>query len=240
MNKRGYICFVWDDGFLTDKTVALQEQLDRGISPKGTSFLVGSTVIGSSLDRLHVSDCLEMLDAGWDFEDHTYTHPVGTTQFADLTGDEMREQLQESNDFFTDVLHTAKPDHWSIPGGTLTKKILDIVGRERKTIMVGGSRYITSLTNGLMLPSFDMSPTYQYTSNLDTGGVRKNTIRKVIDDVVKYGYGAVLFGHDMTNADEVDAYTDALDYSLASGAQLVTLSEMYEIFNWRKNDIPVK
>lgn len=44
----------------------------------------------------------------------------------------------------------------------------------------------------------------------------------------------------MTNADEVDAYTDALDYSLASGAQLVTLSEMYEIFNWRKNDIPVK
>lgn len=241
MDKRGYIAFVWDDGFLTDKTIAMQMQLDRGLNPKGTSYIIGQAVLGTSANRLHVDDCLEMLDNGWDLQDHTFTHPTTTHQFVDFTGTEMREELQKSNDFFVNTLHTAIPQHWSIPGGTLTKKVLDVVGRERKTIMVGGSRFITPYTNALTFPSFDISPTYEYIASRDASTTdRKLTIRKVIDDVVKYGYGAVLYCHEMVDQSEIDAYEDALDYALQSGSQLVTVSEMYDIFKPRGYNNPIK
>lgn len=239
MDKRGYICFVWDDGFLTDKTVALQKQLDRGIDPKGTSFVIASSVLGTNSDRLHIADCKEMLDYGWDIQDHTFSHSLNPS-FSEMTGEQIREDLQRANDFFINTLNTAKPEHWSVPGGTLSRKLLDVVSRERKTIMVGGSRFITPYTNALMLPSFDISPTYEYISDLDESGDRKQTIRKVIDDVVKYGYGAVLYCHEMSDLAEVEAYEDALDYAIASGAQLVTLTEMYNIFKWRGYNFPMK
>lgn len=241
MDKRGYICFVWDDGFKTDKTVAMQMQVDRGLSPKGTSFLIGNHVINDEPTRLNIAECKEMLDLGWDFQDHSYSHPVITSQFVDLTGDEMREDLQLMNDLFENYLHIPKPEHWSIPGGTLSEKVLNVVGRERKTIMVGGSRFITPYSNALMLPSFDISPLYEYTESRDiTTSNRKITIRKVIDDVIKYGYGAVLYCHNMAEQTEMEAYEDALDYAITSGAQLVTLTEMYNIFKWRGYNIPVK
>lgn len=240
MDKRGYICFVWDDGFKTDKTVAMKMQLDRGLKPKGTSFIVGYHVVNNEPARLNIEECREMLDYGWDFQDHSYSHPVITSDFVDLTGDEMRADLQQMNDLFENKLHIPKPEHWSIPGGTLNEKVLNVVGRERKTIMVGGSRFITPYSNALMLPSFDISPKYKYIDYLDESGDRKQTIRKVIDDVVKYGYGAVLYCHEMSDSAEIEAYKDALDYSIASGAQLVTLTEMYNIFRWRGYNFPMK
>lgn len=234
----GYIAIVIDDGRKTDVTVGLQKQLDRGMTPKGTSYIVGS-YIGSSDSWMDVSDCKTLLDNGWDLQDHTYTHGVYDDAFWTKTGNEIREELQLMNDFFTETLGTAKPKHWSIPGGTLTRKILDVVGRERETIMVGGSKFITPYSNALMFPSFDISPTYNQTKTSALSN-RSATIYKVIDDCVTNNYACALFCHELEEQSEIDAYTDVLDYGLKSGAQFVTVSELYDIFKPRKVYIPVR
>jgi len=235
---QGCIAVVIDDGRKTDLTVGLQEQLNRGMIPKGTSYIVGN-YIGSSDDYLSVSDCKTLLNNGWDLEDHTYTHGVGDDSFYLKTGDEIRAELQEMNDFFVETLGTAKPKHWSIPGGSLNRKILDIVGRERETIMVGGSKFITPYSNALMLPSYDISPTYnQSATSADSS--RTITIRKIIDDCVKYGYGCALFCHELEEQTEIDAYRDVLDYGLWSGARFVTVSELWELYRPIKVNYPVR
>lgn len=226
--NQGCIALVIDDGHKTDLTVGLQEQLNRGMTPKGTSYIVGS-YIGSADTWLTVDDCKELLDNGWDLQDHTWRHGVYDDAFWQKTGEEIRAELQQMNTFFEETLHTAKPEHWSIPGGSLNRRILDIVRRERKTIMVGGSKFITKRSNALMLPSFDISPTYNQ-SAISTDSSRIITIRKVIDDCVKYGYGCALYCHELSDSAEKDAYRDVLDYGKWAGAKFVTVSELYDIY----------
>lgn len=225
MRKRGYICIVFDDGFKTDLTIGLQEQLDRGMTPKGTSYIIGSAVENwySGSTRMNADDCREILSHGWDLQDHSYHHYL--TQFdgggmENMTYAQLNEELDASDNLFRNVLGIYEPEHFSIPGGTLTKLMMDAIGARRKTIMVGGGKMITPYTNRLTVPSFDIST---FNANID----------KIIDDTVEFGLASVLYAHELSDATAVAQYRHVLDYGLASGAEFVNVRDLWELFNWK-------
>lgn len=159
-HKQGHICFVFDDGFVSDLT-AMQEQINRGINPKGTSFIIGGAIGGDG--RLTVEQCKTLLNNGWDLQDHSWSHM--NPHIHEMTGNELRADLKRMDDFFTNSLGVSKPKHYSIPGGTMTKLMQNVIGRERRTMMVGGSKILTSSSNRLMFNAFDISPSYSMVFN---------------------------------------------------------------------------
>ena len=222
MRKRGYLCIVFDDGFKTDLTIGLQEQLDRRMTPKGTSYVIGHAVDNwySGSTRMNADDCKELLSYGWDIQDHSYHHYLTNPGMEDMTYEELNEELDLSDNFFRNTLGIYQPEHFSIPGGTLTKLMMDAIGARRKTIMVGGGKILTPYTNRLTVTSFDIP---NYYANID----------KIIDDTVEFGLASVLYAHELSDSTAVEQYRHVLDYGLNSGAEFVNVRDLWELFKWK-------
>ena len=94
MKKQGYICIAFDDGNKTDLTIGVQEQLNRGMIPKGTSYIIGKYVAewAEGSPKMNTNDCLEMLGYGWDLEDHSYSHSYDGNM-TQMTTAELNQEL---------------------------------------------------------------------------------------------------------------------------------------------------
>lgn len=221
--KRGYIGVKFDDGYKSDLTLGLQAQLDRGMKPRGTSYICGQFVINGNTGRLNVNDCKELVEAGWTLGDHTFTHTLEGALLT-MTGDEIRLELSQMNDFFREYLNMPKPRIFNCPGGKIGRKAVEIISLEREGIAFGQPGvFVTPMTNRLNLPT----TSFAYSDN---GG----DAYALIDDAMENGY-AINFGfHEMTVGDaSYTAYCNILDYGLKIGATFVSMDDELDIFGMK-------
>lgn len=224
--REGMIAITFDDGFATDLTVALQSQLDRGMTPKGTSYIITNKVDG--VGRLSTDNVLSLVNNGWDVQCHSHTHPLDGPQggMTGLTAAQLHQEMQNVNAYFTSIGLPA-PDHHAFPGGDYNKLIRDVVGRYRKTMRTTTGSYATFLTQ---LPPWRVRPVSAF--NFDTASAATlNNIKWAIRTCKKYGLGAILFSHEFTSPEQIAQYGAILDYCLEQKIRLVTISEMYNEFH---------
>lgn len=209
--KQGLLAITFDDGFKTDLTVGLQEQLNRGMEPKGTSYIISSY---TGANRLTNEDKLTLVNHGWDLQCHSHTHPLGGPGggMTGLTAEELRQEMQNVNKHFVEDLGLPPPEHHSLPGGAYNKLILDVIGKYRKTMRTTTKRFFRNNINGAVLTLGD-----------------EENFRQTIDICMKYGVYAILLFHELDTEEKVDHYKAVLDYVQETGIRLVTISELYRI-----------
>lgn len=221
--NNGYIAIKFDDGNASDYTVAYQEQLKRGMTPKGTSFLIGSYIVNENPNSLTIAQCKELRDAGWSLQDHSYSHPSGESALINMTGDQILSQLHQQNEFFADYLNMPKPRIFQCPNGAINKLMQNVISLERDAIVFGQPYVLTTpFTN-----RFEMGTTFHEPQEGDPADI----VFRLIDDAMENGY-AVNFGfHAMdVGSSGHKAYCDILDYGIRVGATFVTLEEEIDIF----------
>jgi len=211
--KQGLIAFTWDDGHKTDVTVALQEQLDRGMEPKGTSYIITGA---SPTNRMNIAEKLTLVNNGWDLQCHTHNHPLGPN-LTGHTAEQLHEEMQLSNAHFRDELGLPEPKHLAYPGGGHNKLVRDIVGLYRTTMRTTVPMPLSKKPNWHEIPSFPFDP-----ENLE------RNIR-IIDACVDYGLCATFYAHEFDSQARIDAYRAMLDHCLNRKIRLVTMTELYDI-----------
>lgn len=207
------LALTFDDGFKTDLTIAMQEQLNRGWDAKGTSYIISSA---SSSGRLTPQEILQMIDQGWDIQCHTHTHPIDPS-LPGHTSDQLHYEMQEVNKFFNQTLGIPSPEHHAYPGGGNTKLVHNVLKRYRKTMRGTQPFFITDKPDWHELPTFPLG-----TPDTLQG------VKDAIDVCIKYGLSMTTYTHEINTVDREETYRAVLDYVAEKKIKLVTLSEMYE------------
>lgn len=212
--KKAMVALTFDDGFKTDLTVGLQMQLDRGMTPKGTSYIVPSFV---SAVRLTPAEQMQMASAGWDLQCHSQNHVLGGPQggSSGLTADELHKSMQDVNAYF-ESLGLPHPEHHAYPGGANTKLMRDIWGTYRKTLRTTQNWLFTENINFQQLPS----QTVENPANLEY-------YKKYLLTAKKYNLHCTLFLHELATPEMQEHYGKLLDFMIDEKINLVTISEMY-------------
>ena len=100
MIKGGAIAITFDDANSSDMLVGMQAMIDRGLEPKGTSYIPGSYV--GKTNRLTIENIVQMLSLGWDIQCHSYYHTIGGVNggMTSMTVQELMNDMKLQNDFF--------------------------------------------------------------------------------------------------------------------------------------------
>jgi len=212
--RQPLLMITFDDGFKTDLTIGLQEQLNRGMSPKGTSFIAPGLYPAL---RLSAEDQLELINNGWDIQCHSYNHPVNTG-FDNLTAEEIHQEMQAINEYFATVLNLPPPQFHAYPGSRHNKLVRDIVGRYRLAMRTTDERFISPKPDWHQVPSFNSE---------DTAENLLPKYRWVIEQCEKHGLCASILFHALDTEDKIAGYTGLLDLVQKSNVKLVTFTEMY-------------
>lgn len=213
--KEGLIAITFDDGFVTDLTVGLQAQLDRGMEPKGTSYIIPSW---TASNRLSASQQLELVNNGWDLQCHSYTHTTGGPNGGStgLTAAQLHQEMQNVNAYFETTLGLPAPEHHAYPGGASNTLMHNIWGRYRKTLRTTQAEFCPTKPNRYRVPSIG----FGNTSNLAA-------YYRIIDACDRHGLYMIAVLHELAG-DLVAHYGAILDYIKAkTNVRLVTISELY-------------
>ena len=208
------IAFTFDDSFKTDLTVGLQKQLDLGIKPKGTSYVITSPTYRNP-GRLSAEDMIHMINLGWDIQCHTHTHPVGAGGLTVYTAEQLYQEMQNVNTFFNDELGIPAPEHHAYPGGSSNDLVVNVLKRFRKT-MRGTQNFIVTDK-----PDWEQLPIYPYAKG---DGYDP---KKIVDLCAEKGTSAIFMIHELADPQLRSDYEDLLEYAVNSDVDLVTISELY-------------
>lgn len=216
---RPLLMITFDDGYKTDMTVGMQEQLNRGLEPKGTSFIAPG--LFPEL-RLTKAEQMEMINQGWDIECHTYNHPVDVG-FDNLTAPEIHTEMQLINEHF-ESMGLPFPQFHAYPGSKNNKLVRDIVGRYRLAMRTTDEGFITDKVDWHQVPSFNSAT---------TSDILIPKYQWMTDQMVKQGFCASVHFHALDTPDKILGYTTLLDLVLEKNIKLVTFTEMYREINRR-------
>lgn len=132
-NSITHHCITFDDGHLSNYTIAFPELLSRNLFAE---FYVNTDFIGTE-NYMTWENLKEMSDAGMSIQSHGHTHPY----FSDLAEDEIREQLETSKKLIEEKVGT-EVTVFAPPGGRYNK----IVVQEAKKL---GYRCIANSVPGV-------------------------------------------------------------------------------------------
>lgn len=119
------IIFTFDDGNESDYLIAYPIMQKYGIA--GTSFINPYNPDHNVSSKLSWAEIDLMYAAGWDFEDHTYTH----TALAGSTAGEIRLSAEMvNNSFLRNGLRV--PDTLAYPYGNYDQAVIDVIKQYRK------------------------------------------------------------------------------------------------------------
>ena len=123
--KNALIIFTFDDGNQSDYTLAYPILKKYGIN--GTSYINANNADHHVKHKLSWDEIKKMYAAGWDFEDHTYSH-INLTKSAP---EQIRESLEKTNEAF--IRNGLKiPEAFAYPYGKFDQKSIDIIKKYRK------------------------------------------------------------------------------------------------------------
>lgn len=217
--KTDPICVItFDDGVNTDYTKAFPKLQEKGIL--GTSFLISNSI--GNEGRLSEEQITEMYNAGWDFQCHSQTH----THMWDLTNDEIRDEMEEVDQVFTDM-GLPKPKHHAYPYGAGTNETDHVVREYRETVRRTTHDYRRHFQKKIF-------PLYRGVNIDIRTEERYKRVKHFLRQLKADGNIIVLYAHEITddpNA-EAGAYEDyfdgIIDYIKELGIQTKTISELHD------------
>lgn len=210
---RGTIAITFDDGNKTDLTVGAQVQIDKGLSPKGTSYVIGSS-IGNAGHTMTVNDLHTLVAMGWDVQSHSYSH----FNFDIKTTREIYDDIVAQENFFR-TNQLAPPRHLAFPQGQRDLEALSVVKRTMLTSRV--------TEHALFDRSVDIYnlPTIAFNGNSGDTAI----ISPKLEAISKYGYMATIMIHQLETEGKVTEYGLFIDAIIGLDIRLVTISEMYDL-----------
>jgi peptidoglycan/xylan/chitin deacetylase (PgdA/CDA1 family) len=219
MLKQGVILLSFDDTNIEDYTIAYQEQIDRGMQPAGTSYIITSR---SAAYHLTWTQMKEMMGNGWDIQCHSHTHPSKWYDTPEtMTVDEIAGEMTAVNGVFADN-GLPPPRHHAHPGGK-DKRYNLLIGRTislfRLSQRTVADSYITKRVDLELLPTNSL-----VSMTLDE-------IEKIFYTCKTYGLGYGLYTHSngLTDADALAKYRHVLDLSEDMGVRIVGINKLYEM-----------
>lgn len=225
MIKGGAIAIAFDDANSSDMTVGMQALLDRGLEPKGTSYIPGSYV--GKTNRLTIENIVQMLSLGWDIQCHSYYHTIGGVNggMTSMTAQELMDDMQLQDNFFENEIGIPAPRHHAYPGGASSQMMHNIMGRYRDSFRTTQAQFFSKGVDKYRIPAFSFEGTT----------IEKiEEYKKIIDYVMANDLPIIVFLHDLYDEDKINAYGQILDYIKSKNTKLVTVSELYEKI-WENN-----
>ena len=218
MIKGGAIAITFDDANSSDMTVGMQAMIDRGLKPKGTSYIPGSYV--GKTNRLTIDNIITMLSLGWDFQCHSYYHNIGGVNggMTSMTAQELMDDMQLQDNFFENEIGIPAPQHHAYPGGASSQMMHNIMGRYRDSFRTTQAQFFSKGVDKYRIPAFSFEGT---------------TLEKIeeykilIDYSIENDLPLMAFIHDLYTEDKISAYGQILDYVVDSKIKLMTVTEMY-------------
>lgn len=225
IRKKPLVAVTLDDNFSTDYNTVFPELQSRGI--KATSYVIGSRVGDSG--RLTWEQIHELKNAGWTIGCHSNTHP----QFANLTDQEIKDELQAVDDAFL-ANGLAKPRHHSLPygSGRGDQRVMDIVSQYRKTIRQTGGKAYNDYDD------FNLLDLYGKQVDINDSNMSRLNLRKSdIDATVRNNGFLILYGHEQfpkgSNVSQdyqgiITNFLEVVDYAASKDVEFVTMEELYQ------------
>ena len=122
---KALIVFTFDDGNESDYELAFPILREYGIN--GTSYINPYNADHNVEHKLSWNQIKEMHSAGWDFEDHTYSH----INLTESTSDQIEQSMKQVNDVFT-ANGLNIPVAIAYPYGKFDQKAIDIIKQYRE------------------------------------------------------------------------------------------------------------
>lgn len=223
--RKPIIAITFDDGFMSDYDVAFPILKTRGIV--ATSFVITGDV-GVKERRMDWHHLHELKNAGWGIEDHTVTH----RKLAELTDEEIRQEMEGSNQAFIDNGFPI-PRHLAYPlgSGSNDERVHNIVAQYRKTarMTTNPSTSVYNLYNDIDMYSLQARGTDIRDDNQELIQIRKNEI----DEIVKNRGIGILFSHEMLDdagdyETKTEFWKEIIDYAINKDVEFVTMDQLYK------------
>lgn len=210
----GGMILTFDDGYSTDYEVVypiLEEKDLKAVTYISPIFIEEKVEGYMSWDQVKALD-----EAGWDIEDHTYSH----ANLKELTEPEIHEELQKVDDIFEEM-GLDIPKHHAFPHGTYNESITDIVFTYRKT-----ARKAENTLNSFPLES-------NIIDAIDMGIHSEEALKGFIDDAVNKNKLIFFFTHDVQDEPydygiTTDKFKSVVEYSIEKEINILTLTELME------------
>lgn len=131
--SNGVVIFGFDDGYFTDYKYALP--LFRKYDVRGTTYLIPKHLGGEYQGRQMLSreDILKMLDYGWDFQCHSFSHNSREGRYlADMNRKGLRKDFILVDEKFDDI-GLPQPNHHAYPHGYFNQSVIEVLKKYRES-----------------------------------------------------------------------------------------------------------
>lgn len=178
----GTVSIQFDDGYETDYTEALPI-LERYGYP-AVSF-VNPVTIGSD-DRLDLSQCSRLRDAGWTIANHTSSH----RRLEELDADEQAAEIIGGKEWLLDHGFDRGARYFAYPFGQWNERTLEIVDEHHDLAFWAGRGIYGHPVNSLLCPR--------------VGEPTAKTATELLDRAARWGGHVTLFYHELDGQQRTD------------------------------------
>jgi len=218
----GKLVISFDDGELTDYTIAHKELRRRGLA--GCSYVFGGRIPGTG--KLLWSHARAMKAKGHEIECHGYLH----RSRQNMTAQEIISDMLNNNDAFVSG-NLSAPQHHALPFGWYNSEVLDATNPYRKTIRTTSGSSASYPVNTkesfetdkvLHAKSFDCSTEDDF-----------NEVKDYLDFVEANLVVGIIFGHTIVNEPEpykgLESYfVKTLDYILEKKIEVISIERVID------------
>ncbi len=215
----GGLIFSFDDGYRTDYEVVYPILESRDL--KAVTYISPIFIDEKVEEYMSWEQVKELDEAGWDVEDHTYSHP----NLTELTKDQIHEEMQKVDEVLTER-GLDIPKHHAFTHGEFNDDVKDVVFSYRKTAR--------TVENDLNTFPLDDEDDYIIIDAVDMAIHSKESIEDFINRAVEENKLLVLFTHDVQEEPyeygiETEKFKSVVDYAIDKGINIMTMSDLMEI-----------
>jgi peptidoglycan/xylan/chitin deacetylase (PgdA/CDA1 family) len=213
----GIVTFRFDDGRLTDYTVAKKYMDKYGF--KGSSFIITSSV--GNEGKLNEKQIQEMYDSGWDIGSHTKSH----NKLSEISVNQLTDEIAGSQKYLVDKGWTKSAKLFAAPNSDLSKDAYQLVLKYYDMTGVGMSRcleHTLGIDGGIGSEAFPPASFAEIgATDIPSEDVMKEALRKIHQNQE----WKVYYFHEITDISAFQTFVDAV---AASGVEVLTYSQVYE------------
>jgi peptidoglycan/xylan/chitin deacetylase (PgdA/CDA1 family) len=224
LNKKPALVFTFDDGSLTDYTLAFPFMRNLGV--KGTSYINTATINDSN--KLTWEQIFEMKNSGlWDVQCHTHNH----ANLSELTDLQIRQEMEFVNSAFI-TAGLQPPRHHALPFGAGDADARAIVAEYRDTI-----RLIGSIDIGTHINTYETLDLHRLRGvSIDTQSMeRVDEIKNYISAAYHNSRVVFLYTHKIITEPQeyqyqilLSCFEEIVNHINNIGIETLTVSEFYE------------
>ncbi|WP_241078480.1 polysaccharide deacetylase family protein [Natranaerofaba carboxydovora] len=210
----GGMILTFDDGYKTDYEVVYPILEEKGIQ---AVTYISPIFAEKKLGEYMNWEQIKALDeAGWDVEDHTYSHPNMT----ELTEQDIHQEMEKVNETF-EKKGLDIPEHHALPHGAYNDTVKDLLFSYRTTV-----RKAENTLNPFPLED-------KFLDAVDMGIHSTDGLKRLIDKAIEKRKIVIFFTHDVQDDPfdygiTTDKFKSVVEYAVDQDIEILTLTELME------------